>query len=143
MSALIDSNVLIAGVLEDHPGHAAALQFLTGNGGYSTATHALSELYNTLTKPRFYEWSPERAAGAVIEFERQLTVVGLDTTQHVRAIAAFAASGGIGANVYGYLIGAAARQAGLKCIVTFNLKHFAPLFPDLTILTPAQYLETL
>jgi predicted nucleic acid-binding protein len=143
LTALLDSNVLVASLVEDHPGHGDCFQLLSRGRDCATAAHVLSELYNTLTKPRFYGWSSRQAAAAVSEFDRHLTVVGLDPATHVAAIGSFAALGGVGATVFDYLIGASARRAGLGQIVTFNVKHFTPYFPDLLVQTPAEYLETL
>jgi predicted nucleic acid-binding protein len=143
LSALLDSNVLVASLLGNHPAYASAVDLIDGGHAVLIAAHALSELYNTLTKPKFYGWEPVRAALSVTEFERRCTVVTLSATEHVRALCDFAACGGVGATVYDYLIGAVARRAGATAVVTLNVKHFTPYFPDLKILTPAQYLEAL
>jgi predicted nucleic acid-binding protein len=143
LSALLDSNVLIASLLENHPAYASSSAIIDAGQTEFTAAHALSELYNTLTKRNHYGWQPLRAAESVAEFERQLNVVALSASEHVRAIEEFAKHGGTGATVYDYLIGAAARRAGVATVVTLNAKHFTPYFPDLIILTPTQYLEAL
>ncbi len=49
------------------------------------------------------------------------------------------AHGGTGPQLYDRLIGEAAVQNGIGCILTWNLKHMRLLFPDLLVLTPAEH----
>ncbi len=141
MTALLDSNVLVAGVIESHPAHDASFALLSRATGCATSVQALSEVYNTLTKPRIYGWKPVHAADTIMAFEQRLTVVGLSITEHIAAIASFAALGGIGPTVHDYVLGASARHAGIKQVVTLNAQHFIRFFPDLTILTPSDFME--
>lgn len=141
MTTLFDSNVLIAATIAEHLDRDASLAALQVEGR-AVAIHSLSEVYNTLTKPKPYGRDPRLVATVVERFATAMTVVGLTHDQHVGAIQRFATLGGIGARLYDYLIGEAARLTDRRTVVTLNAGHFIPLFPDLRILTPAQYLET-
>ena len=73
--------------------------------------------------------------------EGALEVLTLSITGHRTALTRFAALGGIGPRIYDFLIGEVALVHGLNIVITWNVRHFVPLFPSLTIVTPAQYLE--
>lgn len=143
MTALVDTNVLVAAAVVDHPHRGPALAVLERPSHYSVSAHSLLELYNTLTKPRGYGWSPDRAWVVVRQMGAVFDVLVLTATEQLEAIDAFAHAGGIGAGLYDYVIGRVAVHRGIDTIITLNSKHFVPLFPDLTILTPTQYLESL
>jgi predicted nucleic acid-binding protein len=143
LKVAIDSNVLIAAAVPEHPDGEASGAALDSLTRPVVTLHALSEVYNTLTKARIYAVSPLQAARLIDQYARQCQVVELGSTQHLAAIQNFASFGGIGARLYDCLIGTAVVAVGASTLVTLNVKHFVPLFPTLTILTPAQYLETL
>lgn len=143
MTVALDSNILIAACVPEHRDMEASLATLEAAGRPIVSLHSLSETFNALTKPAPIGWPPERAAKVVAQFAAELEVTTLSRDDHLSAISRFAASGGIGARLYDFLIGTTAQRAGCRTFVTLNSKHFIALFPDLTILTPSQYLETL
>jgi predicted nucleic acid-binding protein len=140
---LLDSNVVIAMLAEDHEHHAASLALLVGEdrGAFAVAAHSYAEAYSTLT--RRGEHAPFRftaaEAWAALESVRAVTsLVGLTAAQTFDAVRQYADSGGIGARLYDRLIGEVAVAHGIGRIVTWNTGHMRSLFPTVEIITPAQ-----
>ncbi len=143
--ALLDSNVLVAAVTATHVHHtASAALFAEGSAGrWAVAAHSHAEAYNTLTKrsgPDPLGRSPADARKAVSGVAAVTVLVGLTPAQTLTAIERFADGGGVGARLFDFLIGEAARQAGLRRVITWNVGHFRGLFTDLRVLTPADAL---
>ena len=75
---------------------------------------------------------------AALDAVRARTVlVGLSPEQTYYAVRDYASGGGVGARVYDKLIGQAARLHGIPAIVSWNVRHLRPLFPDLDVRSPA------
>ncbi len=140
---LLDSSVLIASAVMDHPHHEDASAALDRGSRFTVAAPSLAELYNTLSKPRIYGWPPRAASLAVAEAGRRCSVVALTPNELAEGIVAFAAIGGVGARLYDYLIGYHAVVHSIGTIVTLNDRDFHALFPRMTVLTPTQFLESL
>lgn len=66
----------------------------------------------------------------------------LTADETMSAIGEFAKLGGRGARLYDYLIGHIGILERVDALVTWNVGHFAPLFPSLRIATPEQLLES-
>jgi predicted nucleic acid-binding protein len=145
-TALLDSNVLIAIVAEVHEHHAASLDLLLPERrrSFAVAAHSYAEAFTTLT--RRVEHSPFRfppnEAWAALESVRAVTdLVGLTPAQVFETTRTYAESGGVGARLYDKLIGQAAVVNGIPTIVTWNVSHMRGLFPDLTVVTPREFLK--
>jgi predicted nucleic acid-binding protein len=148
MRGLIDSNVLIAASDADHEHHADSLSFLRSviDRRFVTSQRCTSETYSNLTRPRRgggAGFTPSEAMAAIDRIEGKFDILSLTVANHHAALRAFANNGGTGPRVYDFLIGYAALVNGLPLIVTWNTRHFEPLFPSLRVTTPTQYLETL
>ena len=139
---LLDSSVLVAAAVSSHPFHVDAEATVGTKDSFIVAAHSLAEFYNTLSKPRGYAWPPRDAALAVVQAQRRFEVAALDAREFGKGIAAFAAIGGVGARLYDFMIGYHAIVRDIASIVTLNERDFSALFPNLEILTPAQYLDT-
>lgn len=142
---LLDSNVLVAALVESHPHHEASNILVDAATAVTTmvAAHSLAEVYSTLTRSN----RPYRVAGAVASsvietLAESLTVAALSVPQTRYAIRRFAALG-IGPRIYDFLIGTTAETFGADTIVTWNTRDFDGLFPALRIVTPAALLPTL
>lgn len=142
MTALIDTNVFVAAVVADHPHRDPARAVLERARRHAVSAHSLLELYNTLSKPRGYAWNPRRAGAVVRQIGSEFEVLQLSTAGYFDAVAGFARAGGIGARIYDHAIGQVAIENGIGIVVTLNSSDFIALFPDLTILTPLEYLES-
>lgn len=143
--ALIDSNVVIAAIVERHPHHAASAALIerAGPKTLAFASHSYAETYVQLTRrgPRApFQLSSLEARNAIEAATGSTVLVGLLPAQTVRACRAYAETGAIGARLYDYLIGEAAVEAGIGRIVTWNLGHLRGLFPQLNVIDPAQAL---
>jgi predicted nucleic acid-binding protein len=148
MNALVDSNVLIAATDSDHEHNGASLRFLalSETARLATSSHCLNEAYSTLTRGRQSggsAFTPRQAIAALDRIADALDVVALTMTDERFAVRSFADMGGTGPRLYDYLIGYAAIVNSIPAIVTWNIKHFVPLFPNVAISSPAHYLESL
>lgn len=146
IDALLDSNVVIAMLVEAHEHHAPSLALLAEGSGrhFAVAAHSLAECYSTLTRRgdhapfRF----PAEEAWAALESVRAVTsLIGLTAPQTFDAIRSYALAGGIGARLYDRLIGESAAVHDIPAIVTWNSGHMRGLFPALLVATPEEYLQ--
>jgi predicted nucleic acid-binding protein len=143
LTALVDTNLLVSMAVESHKFHRDTEQLFAATTDFMIAGHSLAELYNTLTRPSIYDWPPTQAARFIEQLHNGFTIRTLTVDQYTDGIALFARRGGVGPRVYDFMIGRVAVVHHLDTIVTSNVRDFAHLFPDLTVLTPTQYLETL
>lgn len=139
--ALLDSNVIIAMVAEDHEHHDASAALLAGMDGkhFGVAAHSYAEAYATLTRrspAAPFRWSSEEAWAALESVAAATTLVGLSPAQTFDTIRSYAEDGGIGARLYDRLIGQVAVQYEMPLIVTWNVGHMRDLFPELEIRDP-------
>lgn len=146
---LIDSNVLVAASTSGHQHHEGSSKLLLEGGKpgeYATAGHCLAEFYSTVTRPVGRGGSamaPGRAYDALMAYRMNIEVLVLSLDEQLNAIRRFATRGGTGPLIYDLLIGEVATVFGISTIVTWNVRHFAPLFPALRVCTPADFdLET-
>jgi predicted nucleic acid-binding protein len=144
IDALLDSNVIIAMLVEAHEHHEPSIALLAGGDDrtFAVAAHSYAEVYSTLTRKG--ERAPFRfssdEAWAALESLRAVTVLlGLTPAQTFDAVRGYAASGGIGARLYDRLIGEVAAAHGLPKIVTWNGGHMRGLFQDIRVATPLEW----
>ncbi|KPF58617.1 hypothetical protein IP88_16420 [alpha proteobacterium AAP81b] len=142
---LVDSNLLVAALVAQHPHHAESSAVLLAADPAATllATHSLAEAFAVLTRRNL----PFRLAGAQAWMQLELfaarfLVVSLTAAQTLDAIRRFSRLGN-GPRLYDYLIGATAEAHGADTIVTWNTRDFDGLFPGLRIVTPAGWLAPL
>lgn len=140
---LLDTSVLVASAIPEHPHHLESIAVFDTDDAFSVAAHSLNEFYNTVTKARFYDWSPQKALSVIDRFAHVLALRTLTADESLSGLAAFAKLEGKGARVFDYMIGHHAVVYSIAGLITMNDRDFRPLFPRLKIFTPAQYLETL
>ena len=143
--ALLDSNVLVAAVAEDHERHASSLALVTAawSDRLAVAAHSYIEAFNTLTRRGArgrFQRSPDQAWAALSSIVAATRLVGLTPSQTIDGVRFYAAAGGVGARLYDHLIGRAAVVAGARAIVTWNTGHLRSLFPDVPVETPEEHL---
>ncbi len=121
--------------------HAPSLALFTSDPQQTiaVAAHSYAEAFTTLT--RRSERSPFRRssqeAWTSLEAIAAVTrLVGLTPAGSLAAVRDFAASGGIGARIYDYMIARAAQAAGAEALVTWNVGHFRGLIDGLDVRTP-------
>jgi predicted nucleic acid-binding protein len=145
---LIDANVLIAATVWTHVHHSDSISALRHMAelDFATAAHCLSECYSNLTRTIASggaALAPREAIEALDRIDLAFDVLALTAIDHRNALRSFADLGGAGPRVYDYLIGYVALVHQIPLIVTWNTRHFIPLFPQLRVQTPAEYLESL
>jgi predicted nucleic acid-binding protein len=143
-SALLDSNVLIATIVEAHAHHIPSLALFAHRPAwrFAVAAHSYAETYSTLTRRGDrspFQLTPDEAWAALESIRAVTFLVGLGPAETVDAVRAYAKSGGIGARLHDRLIGEAAIANGLGAIVTWNVAHMRGLFPELQVVTPEEY----
>ena len=143
IDALLDSNVLIAMLVEAHEHHEPSLALLAGEGGrqFAVAAHSYAEVYSVLTRggeKAPFRFSPEEAWAALESVRAVTTLVGLTAPQTFDAIRSYAQAGGIGARLYDRLIGEVAIAHAIPAIATWNVGHMRTLFPALQVATPRE-----
>ncbi len=142
---LIDSNVLVAVSSIEHLHHERSVGFFSSieNADLVVAVHSLSEFYNAATRrePRGVGLTPLIAKAILDKFVLNFEILGLTDREHIEAIRTFSNSGGRGPLVYDFLIGQVALIHNIPMIITWNVKHMAPLFPTLKVLAPTQFIK--
>lgn len=146
IDALLDSNVLIAMLVEAHEHHGPSLNLLLGDDGaqFAVAGHSFAEAYSTLTRRGDrapFQFSPDEAWAALESIRSVAHLLGLTAPQTIEAIRSYARGGGIGARLYDRLIGETAVVHGVPTIVTWNVSHMRGQFPALTVLTPTEFAD--
>lgn len=141
LRALLDSNVLIAALAEDHDHHepSAALFDGAADGSLAVAAHSYAEAYSTLTRQSGpFAWPAGDAWMALASVAKVTALIGLTPAQTFDAIRGFAQHNGLGPRLYDRLIGEVAVQHRIEVVVTWNTGHMKSLFPQLMIRTPTQ-----
>jgi predicted nucleic acid-binding protein len=143
-AALLDSNVLVAAVLERHEHHPPSDALLGRASGlrFAVAAHSFAEAYSQLTRarPAGPLLTPAEGTAAIDWLLAATGLVGLSPAQSIAAIRGFAAAGGAGPLLYDHLIGQVAVLHGIPEIITWNTRHMSGLFPGLRVRTPAAFL---
>lgn len=135
MKVLLDTSVLVAGVLPPHEHHARCLPWLSraasGDIRLVLAAHSLTECYSVLTsmplRPRL---SPAAAARLIREsMSAHAELVGLtaqETLNLVKDAAAWELAGGV---VHDAAIARVAAKAGVDRLITLNVRDFRRAWP--------------
>jgi predicted nucleic acid-binding protein len=141
IDALLDSNVIIAMLVQEHQHHAASLALLANERplAFAVAVHSFAETYTALTRRGEhapFRFSPNEAWAALESVRAATSLLGLTPAQTFDAIRGYAQSGGVGARLYDRLIGETAVVHGVPTIVTWNVGHMRGLFPALRVVAP-------
>lgn len=136
MRSYIDTNVLVAACVEDHPHYPPAFDLVkrvkNGEMEACIAAHGLAELYSVLTRAPFRPRVHPAEAGRLLEDNLlpHLELVTLSAEDYRDVLNACAAAGLIGGVVFDALHLRAARKAGCDRIYTFNVRDFRALASD-------------
>lgn len=144
IEALLDTNIVVAAAAKDHSHHSEAIGFFDGSraGRFAVAAHSFAEAFTTLSRrgaSSVYRWPPTSVAKSLHAARAGTVLIGLTPGQTYDAVGAFATAGGIGARVYDFLIGQVAVAHGISAVVTLNIRHMRPLFPELDVRTPEEW----
>lgn len=131
MKVFLDTNVLIAAMVQKHAAHERALAVLervqNGTDAGLVSAHSLAELYGILTKlPPPWRHAPEQALITIQEnVLGYFDIISLDGADY-RALIREAALAGIqGGTIYDAVLLKSAGKAAVDQIYTLNLKYFA------------------
>lgn len=136
MTVFIDTSVLVAAILQSHPNHQRAFHWVDqiANGDHRgvISEHSLAETYSVLTRINIpFRLSPGIAWEAIernsAAFEI-LTLTEAEVKSELERLATMEIGGGA---VYDRLIAAVARKVDFDLLLTFNVKHFLDVAPDL------------
>lgn len=142
MRDFLDTSVLVAAFLGDHPHHGPSAKVFAAAGKRhsSCAAHSLAEAYSTLTRlPVKPAIAPEQAMLFLADVQARLTLVSLDPPEYLEALGRAAEQGVSGGSVYDALLLRCALKARAEVVYTWNTKDFRRLSPEeptLEIRTP-------
>lgn len=138
MKIYLDSNVLIASCVADHPHFAQAAALVTAIREHQhtawISTHGLAETYSVLTRlPLSPPIFPGEAWRMLIENILSICeVIALTTKDYRKVLEQCAQTGISGGRVYDVLHLQAAHKEGCERLYTFNVRHFRELVSDWT-----------
>jgi predicted nucleic acid-binding protein len=144
LRALLDSNVVIAALAEDHEHHASSLALFESAEApkFAIAAHSYAECFATLTRTSGpFAWSAGEAWAALASVATVSDLVGLSPAQTFDTVRSFAEQGLVGPLLYDRLIGETAVLNGIETIITWNVRHMQQLFSQVATLTPEQLLR--
>jgi predicted nucleic acid-binding protein len=128
-----DSSVLVPVFYADHPQHASSVRlFLDAGKGDFCALRSLGEVYATLTglpvRPRITGLEGVRI---VEQIQKRLTLITLNEQEYASALKFASSEAVIGAAVYDALIAQCALKANADLLLTWNVRDFTRLGPNL------------
>jgi predicted nucleic acid-binding protein len=140
MSALLDSNILVALIAKDHSRHEACWMAFESSDAFLLCDHSLFEAYKWLTfqnvERNGFGLGAEAAAEAIRSISNHCVIVSLSPAQRLEALSHFAGQGVISARIYDAMIGHTGIVNGATKIITLNSRHFRSLFPNMEIIEP-------
>ena len=137
MKIYIDTNIVVADAVDNHPhnANAASLFREIQVRGWTPviSTHGLAEVYSILTGAPFYPRISPAVAWQIIEENilASFEIEPLIRSDYTKIVRECAISGCIGGRVYDAIHVHAARKAKCERIYTFNVQDFRQIAPDL------------
>lgn len=98
-----------------------------------TRTHALSEVFSTLSGNPEFRASANQAAAAIKGMAQYLDFVDLPAAEIIEALGKAQACGVRGGRVHDYIHALAASKAGAKTLLTLDRNDFEKLVPGLSV----------
>jgi predicted nucleic acid-binding protein len=129
-----DTSVLIAAFWGGHVHHAASIRCLAAANKKHSAcgVHSLAEVYAVMTSlPVAPLLPPEQVMLFVNDARSRLTPVALDEKEYFQTIKNCADRGLTSGRVYDALLLGCAAKCSAQTILTWNLKHFQLIAPEL------------
>ncbi len=136
MRVLLDTSVLLAGMIEGHRHHAQALSWLQRVKNHEVegvvAAHSLAELYAILTALPLRVRIPAATAWQLIEENvlEDFEAVVLSETEYYTALRALSLGDGVGEVVSEALVARAAAKAEVDYLVTLYPEDFQRVWPQ-------------
>ena len=130
LKRFLDTSVLVATVLMQHPHHSRSLAVYSEcrkADGYCAA-HSLAETYATLTRlPGNLRMSAEQALLFIEDVRRRLTIVSLDESEYFAVLLEAAAEDIGGGAIYDALIAHCAINSRADVLYTWDVTDFRRL----------------
>ncbi|HEX5233932.1 MAG TPA: PIN domain-containing protein [Silvibacterium sp.] len=141
MTTFFDTSVFVSACQRNHECHAWSLNAFASANKTSAAcsAHSLAEVYAVTTgMPREYKVAPEDASLFLRQISERCQLIALDAEEYLAAVDSVVHKQLPGGIIYDALLVACARKSQADRILTWNLKHFKLLAPDLAerIITP-------
>ncbi len=135
MKVLLDTSVLLAGMLSDHVHHGVAQPWLAraraGAFELVVAGHSLAEVYAVLTRlPRTPRISPVEASQLLQGNLAGHTIVALSAQDYLNLIDDLGRQSVAGGTVYDAVIAKVAELAQVDHLLTLNTGHFQRVWPS-------------
>lgn len=133
VKAYLDTSVLVASLLEDHPHHGSAASMLQAVSEKKvaaiTCAHTLAELYSVLTRTPFTPRIYPSEAWMLIEQNilPTIQVVALTAAEYISLVKDSASAGHIGGTLYDSIHLFAARAHNCDRVYTLNVREFRSL----------------
>jgi predicted nucleic acid-binding protein len=147
MKVLIDSNVLIAALLESHEFHGSSKAIferaLKSEYELYMSAHGIAESYCQLTAMPHQRITPSVAVTTLTHAMNSLSIMALDADDYAKTLRRAEASSVMGGGFYDLLHVQAAANSGVESIATWNKKHFDRLCKDeaFGVVTPDELSE--
>ena len=136
MQVVCDTSVLVAAMVEQHPGYERAFPWLGRAKRQEceccVTTHSLAELYAVLTtlpvRPKIAPGTARRLIRENVETVARIVQITEKDYQHVlNNMAELDLSGG---SIYDALVARIAERLKVDKLLTFNLRDFRRVWPD-------------
>lgn len=134
MVTVFDTSVLVAAHAQAHPQFAWADTQVQAATHPAICSHSLAELYGVMTAHPQLRYAPAQVEAVLQRLTQQWTILPLDPSDYLAAIARCRELGLTGGAIYDTLIAQVALKANAKALVTLNAKHFVRLGEDLAAL---------
>jgi predicted nucleic acid-binding protein len=136
MKAVLDTSVIVAGIVESHPMHPKCLTWLqrakAGEIECIVVSHTLAETYAVLTtlpvKPRISPLVAQRLIHNNLQANAR--IVPLIVADYWSTIQRMAEMGLSGGTVYDALIATVARKLSVDRLLTLNADDFRRVWPE-------------
>ena len=141
--ALIDTNVIVAGLVATHEHHEPSARVIESFEGRSViSAHSYAEVYSRLTRRGAvgFGWPPAAARAALDAASSLARVLALSAPETLDAVRLYAEAEGIGPRLYDHLIGRVAVIYRVSTIITWDVGHVRALFPALDVVAPDEVL---
>ena len=142
MRFLLDTSVLVAGLLESHTQHNWCLSWLERLHRREiegvVCSHSLLELYSVLTRLPIRPRLLPHQVRQLVEHSLigKVEVVGLSAEDYWQLLSWLADQRIVGGRVYDALIAQAGQQAQVEAIITLNPRHFEGLAKGIRVIAP-------
>ncbi len=128
----LDTGILIRALLTAHPLHSECVR-LVGDGSVSSC-HSLAETFNTLTG--HFKLRNDIAAGLVESLPEQMAFEPILQSDYLKTVQEAQSRGIQGGIIYDAIHAEVARRLKVERLVTYNIKNFRHVAPDLQISEP-------